>query len=203
MARGIVRSAKEKSEMTANEQKSALRTEIRARLEKISPSVRIVESIDLCARLETQLQSAYTILFFAPMLDELDIWLLLQKFLESKKVCALPFFDSATQIYSARRVLNLESDVIVGKFGIREPVSSCEEIALDKFDAVLVPGLAFDASGNRLGRGRGFYDRILSKASGVKCGVAYDFQLMEKIPVESHDAKINFIVMPNRCVKVK
>ena len=137
------------------------------------------------------------------MLDELDIWLLLQKFLESKKVCALPFFDSATQIYSARRVLNLESDVIVGKFGIREPVSSCEEIALDKFDAVLVPGLAFDASGNRLGRGRGFYDRILSKASGVKCGVAYDFQLMEKIPVESHDAKINFIVMPNRCVKVK
>lgn len=188
--------------MTLSEQKSVLRKQIGAKLKDISPSVRIVESMDLCARLEAQLQSAHTILFFAPMTDELDIWLLLQKFLASKKICALPYFDSSTQIYSARRVLNLESDVVAGKFSIREPVSTCEEIALDKFDAVLVPGLAFDLNGDRLGRGRGFYDRILSKASGVKCGVAYDFQLMEKLPVEPHDAKVNFIVTPNRCAKI-
>jgi len=189
--------------MTLNEQKSELRKGIRALLEKISPSVRIAESIDLCARLEAQLRSAHTILFFAPMPDELDIWLLLQKFLEAKKICALPFFDPTTQHYSARRVLHLEEDVAIGKFSIREPNSSCEEIALNKFDLVLAPGLAFDADGNRLGRGRGFYDRILAKASGIKCGVAYDFQLLEKIPVEPHDAKVNFIVTPKRCAKVK
>jgi 5-formyltetrahydrofolate cyclo-ligase len=203
MAGGVVRSAKEESEMTATEQKTALRKEINARLKEISPAVRIAESIELCTRLETQLQSAHTILFFAPMLDELDVWLLLQKFLEIKKVCALPFFDPATQHYSARRVCDLEADVVAGKFGIREPNSNCEEIALDKFDLVLVPGLSFDASGNRLGRGKGFYDRILSKASGVKCGVAYDFQLVENIPVELHDAKIDFIVTPKRCIKMK
>lgn len=189
--------------MNPIEQKSTLRKEIKRRLEKISASVRIAESIELCARLETQLQSAHTILFFAPMPDELDVWLLLQKFLGTKKICALPYFDSATQIYSARRIRNLEDDIIVGKFGIREPNSNHEEISLDKFDLVLVPGLAFDADGNRLGRGRGFYDRILSSASGVKCGVAYDFQLVEKIPVESHDAKVDFISTPSRCLKIE
>lgn len=189
--------------MIASEQKAELRKEISVKLKAISPAVRIAESIELCARLETQLQSAHAILFFAPMLDELDIWLLMQKFLGSNKVCALPSFNSATEHYSARRICDLENDVAVGKFGIREPNSRCEEISPDKFDLVLVPGLAFDASGNRLGRGRGFYDRILATASGIKCGVAYDFQLLEKIPVEPHDAKVDFIVTPKRCVKVK
>ncbi|HXE42892.1 MAG TPA: 5-formyltetrahydrofolate cyclo-ligase [Candidatus Baltobacteraceae bacterium] len=183
-------------------QKSELRRQITAKLKEISPAVRIAESIELCARLEAQLRSAHTILFFAPMQDELDVWLLMQKFLEAKKICALPFFNSSTQHYSARRVCDLENDVAVGKFNIREPNSDCEEMALDRFDLVLVPGLAFDENGDRLGRGHGFYDRILANASGVKCGVAYDFQLVENIPVEPHDAKVNFIVTPKRCAKV-
>lgn len=182
--------------------KSRLRAEIRSRLENISPAVRIAESIELCARLETQLQSARAILFFAPLPDELDIWLLLQKFLATKKICALPCFDSTTQNYLARRVFDLENNIITGKFGIREPASTCEEIALDKFDLVLAPGLAFDLSGNRLGRGKGFYDRILAGASGIKCGIAYEFQLLNKIPAEPHDVRMNFITTPKRCARV-
>ncbi len=61
-------------------------------------------------------------------------------------------------------------------------LQSCAEISLNQFDLILVPGMAFDLSGNRLGRGRGFYDRLLEQASGIKCGVGYDFQLLEKIP---------------------
>lgn len=181
--------------------KAALRQQVRAALGKISLAVRLVESLDLCARLEPQLQSAHTILFFAPLPDELDVWPLLEKLLPSKKICALPAFDEAVQFYSARRVKNLETDILTGKFGISEPFDSCEEIPLDRFDLVLVPGMAFDLSGNRLGRGRGFYDRILAAASGIKCGVAYDFQLVDQIPTEPHDAKVNFIFTPNRCVK--
>jgi 5-formyltetrahydrofolate cyclo-ligase len=74
---------------------------------------------------------------------------------------------------------------------------------LDQFDLVLVPGMAFDSSGNRLGRGQGFYDRLLAETSGVKCGVGYDFQLLEKIPAEPHDAKVDFILTPTRCLKSK
>jgi 5-formyltetrahydrofolate cyclo-ligase len=187
--------------MTLNEQKATARKEIRAALEKISPAVRAVESIELCDRLEAQLRSAGTILFFAPLPDELDVWPLLEKFLAAGKICALPFFDSVTQTYSARQVEDPAADISIGKFGVREPAPSCAEIPPDKFDLILVPGVAFDWNGNRLGRGRGFYDRLLAKTPGLKCGVGYDLQLVRKVPAEPHDAKVNFIVTPTRCVR--
>lgn len=191
------------SPIMSAETKAELRQQIRTALARITPAVRMVESIDLCARLEPQLRSARAILFFAPLPDELDVWPLLEKCLAAGKICALPSFDAATEIYSARQVVNLEQDILTGKFGVREPQPNCAITSLDRLDLVLVPGLAFDWGGNRLGRGLGFYDRILAAASGVKCGVAYDFQLLEKIPVEAHDAGVNFIFTPTRCVRRK
>jgi 5-formyltetrahydrofolate cyclo-ligase len=188
--------------MDTTELKKTLRGIVRARLEKISLAVRLVESLDLCQRLEPQLRSAHTVLFYAPLPDELDVWPLMEKLLSSK-VCALPAFEPATGRYSARRVRNLETDIFTGEFGVSEPLPGCEAIPLSHFDLVLVPGMAFDLAGNRLGRGKGFYDRILAEASGVKCGVAYDFQLQENIPTEPHDAKVNFIFTPSRCVRRK
>jgi 5-formyltetrahydrofolate cyclo-ligase len=181
--------------------KTELRSKIRAALEKISPAVREVESVDLCDRLKDQMQSAHTILFFAPLPDELNIWPVLELSLALGTTCALPFFDTEKKSYRARVLKKLASDIVIGKFGVREPASGCQEIPLDRFDLVLAPGVAFDLHGNRLGRGKGFYDRILPAASGIKCGVAYDFQLLEKIPAEPHDAKVDFILTPARCVK--
>ena len=182
--------------------KAALRQQIRAALEKISPAMRAVESIEVCERLRPQLRSARTILFFAPLPLELDLWPLLEESMPAGKTLALPWFDEAAQAYRARRVENLTNEIVTGKFGVREPASGCVEIPLEKFDLVLVPGVAFDLNGSRLGRGRGFYDRLLAKTSGVKCGVGYDFQLLEEIPAEPHDAKVNFILTPTRCVKI-
>ena len=187
--------------MDPTQTKAELRQKIRATLGQISLAMRIVESSELCTRLEPQLRSAHRILFFAPLPDELDVWPLLEKLLPTGKICALPAFDPERQVYSARRVMNLETDIFAGKFGISEPLESCETVPFDGFDLVLVPGMAFDSHGNRLGRGRGFYDRILAAASGVKCGVAYDFQLVDEIPVEPHDAKVSFIFTPSRCFR--
>jgi 5-formyltetrahydrofolate cyclo-ligase len=189
--------------MSLQDSKAGLRAHLRARLEKISPAVRAVESIELCERLQAQMPSAHTILFYAPLPDELDVWPLLELSLAIGTNCALPFFDAEKQAYGARRLQNLATEIITGKFGVREPAASCAEIPLDQFDLVLVPGLAFDLSGNRLGRGQGFYDRILSGASGVKCGVAHDFQLLENLPAEPHDAKVDFILTPSRGVRRK
>jgi 5-formyltetrahydrofolate cyclo-ligase len=189
--------------MNTQDLKTGLRAQVRAQLEKISLAVRMVESMDLCARLEPQLQSAHTILFYSPLPDELDVWPLLEKLLKSNKVCALPAFDVATQAYSMRRVKNLETDVGTGKFGVAEPLPECELIPFSQFNLVVVPGMAFDLHGNRLGRGKGFYDRILSATSGIKCGVGYEFQLVESVPTELHDAKVDFILTPDRCVKAR
>jgi 5-formyltetrahydrofolate cyclo-ligase len=184
-----------------HEAKAGLRQQIRAALDRISLAVRLAESLDLCRRLEPQLQSAHTILFYAPLPDELDVWPLLEKLLPTK-ICGLPAFDPLTQTYSARRVRNLETDIATGKFGVSEPLPGCEVIPWGRFDLALVPGLAFDLHGNRLGRGRGFYDRILEQIQGVKCGVGYDIQLRATIPTEPHDARVSFIATPARCVKI-
>jgi 5-formyltetrahydrofolate cyclo-ligase len=187
--------------MNIQDSKSALRATIRTALEKISPAVRAVESIDLCERLKTQMPSAHTILFFAPLPDELDVWPVLELSLALGTTCALPFIDATKKTYGARWLNKLATDIVAGKFGVREPAAGCVEIPLNRFDLVLVPGIAFDLQGNRLGRGQGFYDRLLEKASGIKCGVGYDFQLLENIPIETHDAKVDFILTPSRCVK--
>jgi 5-formyltetrahydrofolate cyclo-ligase len=189
--------------VTSSNSKSDLRAHIRARLEKISAAVRAVESIDVCERLKTQMPSARTILFFAPLPDELDVWPVLELSLALGTTCALPFFDAKKKTYGAKIIQTLATDIVTGKFGAREPASTCMEIPLNQFDLILVPGMAFDFSGNRLGRGQGFYDRLLENASGIKCGVGYDFQLLEKIPAEPHDAKVDFILTPARCTRRK
>ena len=183
--------------------KSDLRAHIRARLEKISPAVRAVESIELCERLQAQIPSAHTILFFAPLPGELDVWPMLEMSLALGVNCALPFFDAEKKNYGAKLLKSLATDIVTGKFGVREPAATCAEIQLNQFDLILVPGMAFDLNGNRLGRGQGFYDRLLENASGIKCGVCHDFQLLEKIPAEPHDAKVDFILTPGRCVRRK
>ena len=119
--------------MITPDSKSELRQKIRAALEKISPAVRAVESVDLCARLKLQMQSARTILFFAPLPDELDVWPLLEEFLAAGKIIALPLFDAEKKIYGARQVKREATEINTGKFGVREPLASCAEIPLNQF----------------------------------------------------------------------
>jgi len=137
------------------------------------------------------------------MSNEVDVWPLLEEALNTGKTAALPRFDSADQSYVACRVQNLRSEIVTGEFGIREPAAKCAEIPLSKFDLVLVPGVAFDLRGYRLGRGRGFYDRLLAEVRGAKCGVAFDKQIASDVPAGMLDVQVNFILTATRCVKVE
>jgi 5-formyltetrahydrofolate cyclo-ligase len=186
-------------------QKTELRAKIRAALKETSPATRETVSRKLCAKLEQQsfFQNAASVLFFAPLPDEIDVWPLLEKSLAAGKTVALPRFDSAGKNYSACRIRQLRTEIVAGQFGIREPGVSCHEIPLKEIDLILVPGIAFDLHGRRLGRGRGFYDRLLEKVRGLKIGIAFDEQIAGKIPVAPHDAKVNFILTPTRCVRIE
>ena len=185
------------------ERKAAMRREIRARLQLVTPDKRIVASRGICARLRGSevWRSAKTILFFAPMLDEPDLWSLLEEALSGEKTVALPRHVADRQSYAAAQVCDVSSDLCAGKFGIREPKESCREIVLSGADLVLVPGVAFDLHGRRLGRGRGFYDRLLADASGIKCGVSFDEQIVSEVPVVPTDAQVDFVVTPTRWIE--
>lgn len=87
----------------------------------------------------------------------------------------------------------------VGKFNVMEP-SSEDYISSDNLDLIIVPGVAFDFKKNRLGRGKGYYDRLLSSTSAVKIGICYDFQLLENVPTDLHDIKMDIIITPNNII---
>ncbi len=188
--------------MTLNEQKAMMRKAIRAALKNISPAARGAMSAQLCARLQEQpfWNSAAAVLFFAPLLDEADVWPLLVETVAGEKTACLPCLDPADEIYAARRVQNPRSEIAIGQFGIREPKPHCAEIPLSRLDLILVPGVAFDLCGRRLGRGRGFYDRLLVDTPGLKCGIAFDEQITGAVPTGAHDRQMDFVLTPTRCV---
>jgi len=74
---------------------------------------------------------------------------------------------------------------------------------LSRLDLILVPGVAFDLCGCRLGRGGGFYDRLLAETHGVKCGIAFDEQITGEVPTGEHDLQMDFILTPTRCVETE
>ncbi len=183
--------------------KEALRTRVRSELKKMTPADRAGASSKLRALLEAQplWKQARSILFFAPLPEEVDVWPLFSDALAAGKVVALPRFDAETKTYIACGVRDIAADLASGRFGIREPVESCAPIK-GPLDLILVPGVAFDLKGGRVGRGAGYYDRLLAAFAGPRCGVAFDEQIAEEIPCEDHDLAINYIVTPTRWVNV-
>lgn len=94
------------------------------------------------------------------------------------------------------RVKNIEAEMRVGAFGILEPMDGLEEVELGEVDIFLCPGLGFDRKGGRMGRGRGFYDRLLKQAKpdAVKIGVCFPFQMVDDVVMESHDVRMDLVV---------
>jgi 5-formyltetrahydrofolate cyclo-ligase len=204
MARGLGRNTKAKFEMNLAEQKTALRKEICSQLAKLTPEWRTLHSASACLLLEGEeiWKNAQAILFFAPLAQEPDIWPLAADALAAEKKVALPKFVSERRRYISCEVRNFQNDVEAGRFGIRESKFHCAEVSLSDLDLILVPGIAFDLRGNRLGRGTGFYDRLLAEFRGTKIGIAFDEQVLAEIPAESHDVRVDFILTPTRCLKI-
>ena len=187
----------------ATDRKSILRKQMSAKIKAISLEKRQSDSEKLCSNLKAQslFQNAGSILFFASLPEEPDLWPLVNETLAGKKMAALPCFDTDSQTYVPRHVKDIHVEILSGKFGIREPAPTCIAIPLDDLDVVLVPGVAFSLDGHRLGRGKGFYDRLLENFNGKKIGIAFDEQIVDAIPVEKNDVIMDLILTPTRCLQ--
>lgn len=90
-----------------------------------------------------------------------------------------------------------DENLEVGKYNILEPSGESAFVNFDKIDFALIPGVAFDKKGHRLGRGKGYYDKLLSHpsfANVYKVGICFDFQLFENLPVEKHDVSVDEVL---------
>jgi 5-formyltetrahydrofolate cyclo-ligase len=185
--------------------KASLRQQIRERLGIMTPQHREAASLKICSHLRQQAvwKSASSILFFAPLPAEPDIWPLLEEALAAGKTVTLPRFSPMTRNYLAARIQNPDQDLRRGLLGIREPTEAGAEFPSSRLDFVLVPGVAFDLQGRRLGRGKGYYDRLLADVRGAKCGVGFDEQILDAVPVGPLDVHLDYLLTPTRWVRVK
>jgi 5-formyltetrahydrofolate cyclo-ligase len=127
--------------------------------------------------------------FYLAMEDEVS----LQFLFDSGKDLYLPRFNSDSKCYEMALVKN-EASLQDGRFGIREPKMTCLAAVENEIDLWFVPAVAFDKTGNRLGRGGGFYDRLLENESGLKVGVALSERILIDVPAENWDVKMNFVL---------
>lgn len=122
------------------------------------------------------------------------------------EVNILPFLDylqeNGIQLYFPRisndnleivKIVNLD-ELIVGKYGLYEPNAKLKASEIKDFDLILVPGVAFCKNCFRIGYGKGYYDKLLKTISGTKMGIAYDFQVLDSVPTEDHDIKLDIVI---------
>lgn len=183
--------------------KRVLRGTVQQALSRMSEDERERASTAARERLVSQPEwrRARAVLLFAPMAWELDVWPLAREVLESGRVLALPCYNRHARGYEVRLVKHLEEDIAAGYYGIREPGLNCEMAHVNQLDLLVVPGVAFDRHGHRLGRGKGYYDRLLCGACGTKCGTGFDQQLVDRVPVAAHDIRLDCILTPTHWIR--
>jgi len=174
---------------------NAAKMELRARMRAAYDNdARAEASAVICEKLRTlpEWQSAQVVMAFAPMGDEPDI----EPLLCATRATALPRWTGDG--YEPARIMKLSEDLQPGRFGVREPHPSCPAMDWSEIDVMLVPGLAFDAEGNRLGRGGGFYDRLLNSARAAgnitAIGVAFEWQKTAAVPTAEHDRRVDLVI---------
>ena len=138
-----------------------------------------------------EFQKARVVLLYWSMADEVQTHAFVEKWYKEKTLL-LPCVDGENLVL--RQYTGHECMVAGEQFGIGEPTGA-EWTRLDAVELIVVPGVAFDRKNNRMGRGRGFYDRLLkSTPNAKKVGVAYGFQMLEDIPVEEFDVPMNLVI---------
>lgn len=154
-------------------------------------------------------ENAGVVLAYMSFGNEVMTQAFIQKCLSDGKRAALPRVgeaDGAGRRLSVYEIRNMSHDIKAGFKGIPEPDPSCSyPVEPDKIDLAVIPGVAFDPDGNRLGYGAGYYDRFLPllRADCLKAGVAFELQIAGKLPAYEHDFRLDMIITEIRSIRCK
>ncbi len=138
------------------------------------------------------------ILLYYPKGREVDTKEIITKAIEDKKHVLLPKLQNNK--IEVGEITNQVTDLVMGKYGILEPKKSPTKV---QPDVIVVPGVGFDLRGNRVGYGQGYYDKFLQNTSAIRVGLAYRFQVVEEMPLDTHDVPMNYIITEEGIVECK
>ncbi|MCX8155605.1 MAG: 5-formyltetrahydrofolate cyclo-ligase [Verrucomicrobiae bacterium] len=184
--------------MNAADIKAQWRRQMRERLRQVPAAERFEASAAVVKLVRAQAgwRQAAGVLLYSALPDELDLSALLQAALAEGKRVGLPAYDAGAGQYAVREVWDLEKGWVAGRYGIREPGPENPKISLKLLDLAMVPALGFNQNGVRLGRGAGYYDRLLAGFTGRKWGVGYAWQVGLEFPGEPQDVAMEAVATP-------
>jgi 5-formyltetrahydrofolate cyclo-ligase len=184
------------------EAKRSLRERVIGARDSLPPEFRAAASAAIGTALTARADfaAASTVLLTLPFGSEWDSMALLLAALERGKAVVLPRVNATARTLELCRLTEPSRDVLPGYRGIPEPQSHCALIAADAIDWVLVPGVAFDTEGHRLGYGGGYYDRLLPQLRSDAARVAggYEMQLVDRVPAAPHDVPVQALATETR-----
>ncbi len=128
---------------------------------------------------------------------------ILERCFDYNKTVILPSFNAGTQKFSLLKVDSLKTGLRRGENGILEPdAGKCKIVPIEFIDIAIIPGFAFDEKGGRIGSGDGSYDRLIPMlpVTTRKVGLAYESQIVQNVPMESHDKYVDIIITENRII---
>ncbi len=175
--------------------KTFLRKALLGKRRNIPPLLRRMKSRRIFRKLsrEPVFQKAKHVAFYYGIAPEVETKLFLQKILKDKKIY-LPRIDPKKSLVLCR-VRSLSKDLKKGAYNIMEPKAFCEKRPAGQMDIIILPGVAFDRKGGRLGQGGGYYDRLLRKIKKVvKLGLCFREQVVKKVPMEAHDVRMDRVI---------
>ena len=180
------------------EAKQAMRLTVAALRDALDPGWRAHASeslVDRIAALPT-FRDAHHVLLTAPFRSEWNAAPLVDRALDAGKIVALPRVDEPARMLELCRILDPSIDIVAGHRGIPEPAKHCEHVPAASIDWVLVPGVAFDRGGGRLGYGGGYYDRLLPMLPErvTRVAGAFSAQLVDAVPYAPHDITMDTVV---------
>ena len=143
-----------------------------------------------------EFKHACNVLLYSSIKCEVETATIIEIALQSKRV-ALPVVKGH-DIFASE--ITATTFLHSGKFNILEPVKH-KALPPGEIDVVVIPGIAFDAKGNRVGYGHGYYDKFLAKTKAFKVALAYDLQLVPAIPADPHDIPVDVIVTETRTIR--
>lgn len=179
------------------------KTEIRKIIKKRREALDPVEKMKLDKKIFKQIKTnnafnkARTILLYMPHKNEVDLIEFLKENIHKKNLV----FPRVNKTKLTLHSVTSFDDFEVGSFAIIEPKSTIQQINPENIDLAVIPGIVFDKNGNRIGYGKGFYDQLAKQLKCKKIGLAYDFQIVDKIPFESHDIPVDLIVTETKTIK--
>lgn len=153
----------------------------------------------------SEFNAAQTIHFYLAMAAEVQTDEMIREALRMKKRVVVPLVQPETKSLALSELIELHpSKLQPGPYGISEPrLEYRKKVDPKEVDLWVVPGLAFDENGNRLGFGGGYYDRLLSPARGRKVGVAFEFQVIDRLPIEETDHPVDLIMTEKRTIHIQ